>query len=955
MSVGCLATSASAPISWNGGESGGKNLHPKNNLIFQREEVHTMRKILSLVLVLAMVLSSFAFAAVDVNTVGQELKDLGVLKGDNAGNLNPDQNLTREQALVVLARLMGKEAEAAATTVKSSFADVPTDSYYAPYVAYAELQGWTNGKAVGVFGYGEDATMAMMATYHVRALGYEVATLDAGVAKATELKLLTDVTAAAGDTILRGEVFVMMNNTLNTPKMGETQALVYALGLKEVPAPVALEVVSVTATDHKEITVVFNNELDEDTVDEANFEITDGADTSVSLADDNKTVTVVLDDADALADQPLELTLTISGVKDINGLEVAETEYELSIIDSTRPEALSVELTGPQTFEITFSEPIKTAPTVKVDNGIYGSTVSALDGSNVVEVTLSASKLNDGNYDIQVSDFADYAAIAGDTATLTLAYAEDTSIPTASITSATQTEVVVEFDRVVTLDATDDYEDYFSHTFNAWNPDSVVKSGAKYTLTFTTYPIAEGEFQLTINQDGANDVNIEDAWGNEVTEDIILTGSVTADKVAPTILEVEVDDEMTIIVHYSEDVVKSLVEDKDNYTVKDADGDEVDEIKTIAYTNDDDEYLATITFNEKLDGGMYTLEVVDVTDISLAENALVTVALPFEITDLTAITTAETDVEFVLGADTDDEVIYVTYPEKMATSGQYSVLEATNYLLSLDGATFAALDDDAELELFGTTGKVVKITIPDAALVSGTSALRIARVADLAGNEITDFSFDEVMTAVVAPVVTEVLVTDTNKATITVDKPLKVVLASGFTTTSGSIAAIDSWEVNDDNETVIKVTVIAADALDADETASVFASFGVAADILVAETGMKMVAADYTGKLVDGRAPEFDSVVVDSMTQFTVTFTEALVAVSDALAATDFVVTDADGDALVAGVDYTVAVTGTDVVFTLKTAASADDVYEVELADAKYIEDVAENAVADFDAEEVEF
>ena len=200
-----------------------------------------MRKLLSLVLAFAMILGLFAFpVSADATTyqqVGQELSGLGVLKGvDAKGTLAEMQKLTREQALVVLTRLMGQEDKALATDAQPGFADVPATHWSAKYVAYAKLQGWTNGTSETQFGLGTDVTTKQVVTLMMRALGYTADWSKEDVMmKAKELGLLEGVSATADDAIIRGELFIIMKNTLYTKPMGEKIELIYKLGRRSRP------------------------------------------------------------------------------------------------------------------------------------------------------------------------------------------------------------------------------------------------------------------------------------------------------------------------------------------------------------------------------------------------------------------------------------------------------------------------------------------------------------------------------------------------------------------------------------------------------------------------------------------------------------------------------------------------------------------------------------------------
>ena len=98
-----------------------------------------MKKTLSLLLVLAMVLSSFgfAFAAEDEIVPAEFLNEKGILKGNASGDLMLEDNLKRQDMVVMLSRLLGVEEEAKAFEGETSFTDI-TDSFYVPYIAWAE-------------------------------------------------------------------------------------------------------------------------------------------------------------------------------------------------------------------------------------------------------------------------------------------------------------------------------------------------------------------------------------------------------------------------------------------------------------------------------------------------------------------------------------------------------------------------------------------------------------------------------------------------------------------------------------------------------------------------------------------------------------------------------------------------------------------------------------------------
>ncbi|MEA1975080.1 MAG: S-layer homology domain-containing protein, partial [Bacillota bacterium] len=174
-----------------------------------------MKKILSLVLVVVLVLGSMplAFADETTPTAGETLQAYGLVDGmDAEGNLGEDVQVTRAMMIKLLLTLLGQEETAAAFTLPSTFTDVPADAWYAPYVAYAELMGYTNGMGDGTFAPEALVSKQMVATYMLRALGYEGA-WETALDDAAALGIDVD----AEEDLVRGDAFDMMLDALDVP------------------------------------------------------------------------------------------------------------------------------------------------------------------------------------------------------------------------------------------------------------------------------------------------------------------------------------------------------------------------------------------------------------------------------------------------------------------------------------------------------------------------------------------------------------------------------------------------------------------------------------------------------------------------------------------------------------------------------------------------------------------
>lgn len=117
-------------------------------------------------------------SALDVTqalSAANTLYSLGLFKGtgkDIYGNPIFDVNraATRQEAITMLVRLLGKEDEALAGTWDIPFCDV--DEWAVPYVGYAYANGLTSGTGADTFGSDDSVTAAQYITFVLRALGY---------------------------------------------------------------------------------------------------------------------------------------------------------------------------------------------------------------------------------------------------------------------------------------------------------------------------------------------------------------------------------------------------------------------------------------------------------------------------------------------------------------------------------------------------------------------------------------------------------------------------------------------------------------------------------------------------------------------------------------------------------------------------------------------------------------
>jgi hypothetical protein len=97
----------------------------------------------------------------------EALKTLGLFQGTNKG-FELEKTLTREQAITLIVRLLGAEAEAKEKNPAHPFTDVL--AWASPYVGYGYQNALVKGVSETLFGYGKLVTEAQFLTMVLRLL-----------------------------------------------------------------------------------------------------------------------------------------------------------------------------------------------------------------------------------------------------------------------------------------------------------------------------------------------------------------------------------------------------------------------------------------------------------------------------------------------------------------------------------------------------------------------------------------------------------------------------------------------------------------------------------------------------------------------------------------------------------------------------------------------------------------
>jgi len=766
-------------------------------------------------------------------------------------------------------------------------------------------------------------------------------------------------------------------------------------------APAVLE--ATASTDNLiQIKVVYSQAVDKDTAEDVdNYDV--GADISnAALQDDGVTVVLTLEDN---KNQQDKVDVVINDVKDTAGTVIA-TDYtikDVEFLDMTIPTALDASVVGNDTFKVIFSEPMepddvdeedvaylnKTDFVVKSTKTLYVKSVR-LQNNNTEALVEMYAKLTEGEVTLQVkSGSHDYAGFGVVGTTFTLNVVKDEEKPVViGYEKASRDKVTLIWSEDIEFNGAVEEADYYhTNSSNSVEEDGVTIDGNKMTLEFDDdHLLPEGTAYVYVLKESVNDL-----WDNKNDQQMIQV-EIVADDTAPEVKETDVsyDEDLAqykLKITFTEDVNGELAIDEDNYTILDADGDEIDNAIDYIEPADEDDVTDNVTlFFEDTDmGGEYAVVIKDVED--KAGNEIVEVTVPFTVGDEIDPDPSEFEATLYNGGE-EGQMVKVSFYDVMATEGKYSVTDVEKYVLfeieydevedEIVYVEETALEDIDNVEIaISEDGKAVEITIPSEAddeddgkdLDDAIYALVISRVADAAGNKMDGLSTGLILIEESADVViesAEATAIDTIKVKFSDELVKFDVDDIRFRYTVGEAVyflEIGSVDVGlDGGKTVATYTLgdeldytaefegytVTAVAADADDDVDSENQYGDSLSFV----GNFMDVDDKIGPKVaevdDEPAIAFTNGAVNS--KITITFTEDLNADVDLekLYAQDLIVKKADGTTLKAGVDYTTEVNGADLEITVKNVTDLDN-FSVQSKDTiSYIQDVEENAAVKF-------
>jgi hypothetical protein len=196
------------------------------------------RRVFTVMLTFIIVLASINFtgaAPVQNTDLANKLKSLNLFLGSDQG-FELDKELTREQSIVMVLRLLGLEQTAKNQKNKSIFTDIPSGHWAEYYVSYAYSIGLTAGISNNRFGAGLNVTANQYITYLLRSLGYDDSKGDfvwsESIDKAHSMGLISSVEFKyykSSQSIIRDDVVAVSYNALKTKLKGSEKTLLRKL------------------------------------------------------------------------------------------------------------------------------------------------------------------------------------------------------------------------------------------------------------------------------------------------------------------------------------------------------------------------------------------------------------------------------------------------------------------------------------------------------------------------------------------------------------------------------------------------------------------------------------------------------------------------------------------------------------------------------------------------------
>ncbi|MCI9627441.1 MAG: S-layer homology domain-containing protein [Clostridia bacterium] len=185
-----------------------------------------MKKLLTAAIAICMVLGSMSAFAVSDKVVF-DITSLGIVTGDEQGNLLLNEEITRAEFAKMMINLRGYAEISEMNSGSELFSDIPEEHWAKTTINFAASIGMFEGYPDGKFGPEDKVLLQDAIKTVVKALGYDVVAQQKGgypngyIMVATEQQLLKDITASYSAPAVRGDVMTLLYNALDVELLQE--------------------------------------------------------------------------------------------------------------------------------------------------------------------------------------------------------------------------------------------------------------------------------------------------------------------------------------------------------------------------------------------------------------------------------------------------------------------------------------------------------------------------------------------------------------------------------------------------------------------------------------------------------------------------------------------------------------------------------------------------------------
>lgn len=150
------------------------------------------------------------------------LQALGIVEGDETGNFNPMEPVTRAEAAKLLMTAFSYDGIEYPQT-ETEFSDVSADHWASGYIQAATEIGYIAGMGDGTYMPDAEITFEQACTLIVRALGYDLFAENYGgyptghMIYANDLDLIDEIDLSNEDVLTRGELAYMLAQAMEAP------------------------------------------------------------------------------------------------------------------------------------------------------------------------------------------------------------------------------------------------------------------------------------------------------------------------------------------------------------------------------------------------------------------------------------------------------------------------------------------------------------------------------------------------------------------------------------------------------------------------------------------------------------------------------------------------------------------------------------------------------------------